>query len=297
MKRREFIRALGAGLIGSRFISPEDLFAAPVRKPLLAVVRGDDPARMTAEAVNMLGGMAAFVSRGDVVVVKPNMSWDRTPSQAANTNPDVVSEVVKLAYGAGAAKVKVFDNTCNSARRAYERSGVAEAARRAGAEVFFTSERDFKKTRIGGEVLKEWLVHREAIEADKIINVPVAKHHSLAGLTMGIKNLMGLVGGRRNLLHQQIHKNIVDLAGFFRPVLVVLDAYRILVANGPQGGSLEDVKVARTVAASTDQVALDSFGATLFEIEGSDLPYLREARARGLGESDLGEVDVIEKTI
>jgi uncharacterized protein (DUF362 family) len=241
--------------------------------------------------------MSSFVSKGDVVIVKPNIGWDRTPEQAANTNPLVVAALVTLAFEAGAKKVKVFDNTCNTARRCYKKSGIEDAAREAGADVFFVEERKFKKTNLGGEVLKEWPVYREALEADKIINAPVAKHHTLARLTLAMKNLMGLIGGSRNLLHQKMDTNIVDLAAYFKPSLTVLDATRILTANGPQGGNLKDVKTLNTVAASTDQVAIDSYGATLFDMAGDELGYVREAHERGLGEKDLEKLDVLRENL
>jgi uncharacterized protein (DUF362 family) len=298
MDRRFFIKTASIGLIGSRFVSPADLFAGePAPGPALAVVRGDDPAAITQAAVEAVGGMSAFVAKGDVVVVKPNIGWDRTPEQAANTNPVVVSTLVTLAFKAGAKKVKVFDKTCNSERRCYERSGIADAAREAGADVFFVEDRKFEKVDLGGEHLSEWPVYRDALEADKIINVPIAKHHTLAKLTLSMKNLMGLIGGRRNLLHQNLGGNIADLAAFFKPVLTVLDAWRILTGNGPQGGNLKDVENPRVVAASADQVAIDAWGATLFGQTGNDLGFVREAHRRNLGEMDLSRVNVIKKSI
>jgi uncharacterized protein (DUF362 family) len=298
MDRRSFIKALSLGLASSRFIDPTDLFARPPEDATaLSVVKGEDPAAMTVKAVEAIGGMSRFVSSGDIVVVKPNMSWDRTPEHAANTNPVVVATVVTLAYDAGAKKVKVFDNSCNTDRRCYKKSGIADAAGEAGADVFFTEERKYKKTDLAGEKLREWPVYEDALEADRIINVPIAKHHSLSRLTLSMKNLMGLIGGPRNLLHQQIDVNVADLAGYFRPTLTVLDGVRILTRGGPQGGNLDDVQVMNTVAASTDTVAIDAFGATLFGMTADDLGYVREAHARGLGEMDLGKVRIIEQTL
>jgi uncharacterized protein (DUF362 family) len=295
MDRRTFIKAFSAGVIGSGLIDPAEVFSLAAPEPsVLSVIKGSDPAAMTAKAIAEIGGMSKFVTSGDVVLVKPNMGWDRTPEHAANTNPIVVGTLVKLAYEAGAKKVKVFDYTCNSARRCYKKSGIAEAAKDAGADVSFINDKKFKKHDIGGEVLKEWPVYEEALEADKIINVPIAKNHSLAGYTLSMKNLMGIIGGRRNLLHQKLATNVVDLAAFFKPALTVLDAYRVLTANGPQGGNLNDVKMKNTVAASSDQVAIDAFGATLFGITADALPHVGEAYARGLGEKDLSKVRVLE---
>ena len=298
MKRRTFLKTFSAGLVVSGFMDPTDLFSfAGENGSVVSIARGDDPALLTAKAVEALGGMSKFVSRGDVVLVKPNMGWDRTPEQAANTNPDVVATLVRLAFEAGAKKVKVFDNTCNSARRCYKRSGIAAAAEAVGANVTFVEERKFKKTNLEGEVLSEWPVYEEALEADKIINVPIAKHHTLARLTLCMKNFMGLIGGRRNLLHQKLDTNVVDLASFFKPTLTVLDAYRILTANGPQGGNLKDVETTKTIAASTDQVAIDAFGTTLFGMTADAFPHIRKAHERGMGEHDLSKVKLIENTV
>lgn len=298
MDRRTFIKSVTAGVIGARFIDPEVVLAEPSKTTsTLAVVKGGDNAAITRAAVDAVGGMSSFVSKGDVVVVKPNIGWDRKPEQAANTDPIVVATLVTMAFEAGAKKVKVFDNTCNTERRCYERSGIEEAAKGAGADVFFTEERKFKKVNLKGEKLKEWPVYKDALDADKIINVPVAKHHTLARLTLSMKNFMGLVGGSRNLLHQSLDLNIVDLTAYFKPTLTVLDAVRILTANGPQGGNLKDVETRNTVAASTDPVAIDSFGATLFDMTGEQLGYVREGFERGLGEMDLTKVDIVEKSL
>ena len=299
MNRRTFLRAVSTGFAAAPFIRPAELFAftVPEGLPHLSIVTAADPASATKKAVEIVGGMSAFVSRGDVVVVKPNIGWDRTPEHAADTNPTVVATIIELAYDAGAKKVKVFDNTCNAARRCYARSGIEEAARGAGADVSFVDERKFRKVDLAGEVLGEWPVYEDALEADKIINVPIAKHHTLARITLSMKNLMGLIGGPRNLLHQKLDTNIVDLAGFFKPTLVVLDAVRILTANGPQGGNLSDVVETNTVAASRDQVAIDALGATFFGMTADDMPHILDAYGRGLGEKDLGKLTVVRENL
>ena len=302
MDRRRFLETLSVGIIGSQVIGPRELFAAfpagdDAEGPTMSVVKGLDPAATTRAAIAALGGMGRFVARGDVVIVKPNIGWDRTPEQAANTHPAVVASLVALALEAGAKKVKVFDNTCNTNRRCYERSGIAEAARSSGADVFFMDERKYRRVDIKGEKLREWPVYEDALEADRIINVPVAKHHTLARLTLSMKNLMGLIGGGRNLLHQKLDVNVVDLTAYFRPTLTVLDAVRILMRNGPQGGNPKDVEVRNTVAASIDPVAIDAYGATLFGMKGDDLGFVREANARGLGEKDLSRVKIIEQDL
>jgi uncharacterized protein (DUF362 family) len=294
LDRRRFILSLAAGAAGMfvskgrarAFAAPREdkpSIATPPAKHDMAVVRGTNPDLAVRKAIELIGGMPSFVSRGDVVLVKPNIAWDRTPEQAATTNPAVVAALVGMALEAGAKKVIVADNTCNDARRSYVRSGISDAAKSAGAEVVFMEDRHFIKTNVKGEVLKDWLCYRGALDADKIVNVPIAKHHGLSRVTLSMKNLMGVVGGARNLLHQRLTESVVDLAAFFKPQLTVLDAVRILKANGPQGGSTKDVERLDTVAASADPVRIDAFGATLFGIEPEDFPPIALGEKRGLG--------------
>ena len=234
-------------------------------------------------AVDAIGGMKSYVSRGDVVVVKPNIGWDRLPIHAANTNPDVVGAVVKLAFEAGAKKVTVADGSCNDPNRCFQRSGIWRAAYALGAEVVLPAEHRFRTTRIKGEVLDEWPIFTTLVDADKVINVPVAKHHNLAKYTAAMKNWYGVLGGRRNRLHQSIDVSIADLATFMRPSLVVVDATRVLMRNGPQGGNIDDTRVLSTVIATVDQVAADAFGCTLIGQHRDNVPYLKMGHERGLG--------------
>jgi uncharacterized protein (DUF362 family) len=222
------------------------------------------------------------------VVIKPNIGWDRTPEQAADTNPAVVAALIRMCLEAGAKTVKVFDRTCNDARRCYVQSGIEPASQKAGAEVSHIDDRKFKEVAIPrGEAIKSWPLYRDILEADKIINVPIAKHHSLSGLTLSFKNWMGVMGGSRGRIHQNINESLVDLATVVRPALVVLDAVRILTANGPQGGNLKDVKQLDTIIVGVDQVAVDSYGATLFGKKGADLGVVIAAHRRGMGIMDL----------
>ncbi|MGC2448033.1 MAG: DUF362 domain-containing protein [Candidatus Sulfotelmatobacter sp.] len=252
--------------------------------PQIAILQGNDPAALVREAINDLGGIQRFVSRGEVVLVKPNIGWDRTPEQAANTNPDVVAEVVRQCLGAGAKRVVVTDVSCNEPRRCFQRSGIAEAAKQVGAEVILPDPSNFKEVNLQGEVLHAWPVFEPFLNADKIINVPIAKHHGLTGTTLGMKNWYGILGGQRNQLHQKIHESLVDLADFVRPTLTIIDCYRILLRNGPTGGNLEDVLLKKTLLASTDPVAIDAYAAKAYwDIEVDALPYLKLAAKRGLG--------------
>ncbi len=265
--------------------------AADPTLPEIAVITGDDPTQLTRQAVEELGGIRRFIARGDVVLVKPNIGWDRTPEQAANTNPDVVAEVIRQCSNAGAKRVIVTDVSCNDPRRCFQRSGIAEAARLAGAEVVLPDPAMFKDVDLHGEILRAWPVLGLFLNADKIINVPIAKHHSLTGTTLGMKNWYGMLGGPRHQLHQQIHESLVDLADFVRPTLTIVDCYRILARNGPTGGNLQDVILKKTLVAGTDPVALDAYVAKAYwNLEVSSLPYLKMAANRGLGTYEFEKV-------
>lgn len=295
MHRRAFIKS--AVLAGAALSLPTG-FAPFVRRleaagpPDLVVVQGASAAGITRAAVDGLGGIRRFVSRGAVVVVKPNIGWDRTPEYAANTNPEVVATVVRLCYEAGAKTVKVFDHPVADARRTYKQSGIADAAAAAGASVRFVDERKFKDMQINGLALKSWPLYTEAIEADTIINLPIAKTHGISGLTLGMKNWMGVMGGWRGRIHQRIDESLVDVTRVVKPTLIILDAVRILTGNGPQGGSLADVRRLDTVAAGVDPVAVDAFGATLFGMKPAELGCVRVGHQARLGSMDLGRMNI-----
>lgn len=297
INRREFLRiaaASGAAVAGA--ISNGALFGShdqPGSPAKLAVVQNGLPGIMIQKAIEALGGIGRFVKRGDVVVVKPNIGWDRVPEQAATTNPEVVAEIVRLCVQAGASKVKVFDRTCNEPRRCYHRSQIEPLARQAGAEVSHIYEQKFKTAAIpNGQQLKSWPFYVDALEADVYINVPIAKHHSLSRLTLGLKNTMGIIGGNRGQIHNHFDQKIVDLNTVIRPQLTIIDAVRILVNNGPQGGNLNDVKETKTIIASIDPVAADAYAATLFGLRPTELGFLVEAQKRGLGSFDFNQMKI-----
>ena len=261
--------------------------------PVLAFARDENPGALLRRVIRGLGGIHRFISRGDVVVIKPNMAWDRAPEQAANTNPDVVAEMVRLSFEAGAKSVTVSDVSIHDAPRVFARSGIAAAARAAGARVVLPEPRRFREVDLAGEVLGVWPVFEAFLNADKLINIPIAKQHSLCGVSLGIKNLYGILGGQRRRLHQRIHECLADLAAFLRPTLTVLDAWRVLVRNGPTGGNLEDVVNARTLIAGTDPVALDAWAARAWwNLDASALPYLQLAAARGVGTPDFEKLRI-----
>jgi len=295
MNRRDFIKSAviaGAALSVPPVIEPVITRVFGAAQPDLVIARGAPPAKITRAAIDGLGGIKRFIGRGDVVVVKPNIGWDRTPEYAANTNPEVVAAVIRLCFEAGAGKVKVFDNTVNDARRTYKQSGIADAAKSAGALVSFIDDRKFKDMRINGLVLKSWPLYTDVFEADKVINIPIAKTHGIAGLTLGMKNWMGIMGGWRGRIHQRIDESLVDLAMTVKPVLTILDAVRILTDNGPSGGDLKDVKILNTVVAGVDPVAVDAFGTTLFGMKPADLGSVRIGHQIRLGSMDLGKLSI-----
>jgi uncharacterized protein (DUF362 family) len=295
MNRRDFIK--GAALAGLYLKIGPTFVEGQTAAPDLAQVQGEDPAAITRAAVAALGGMKKFVSRGDKVIIKPNIGWDRVPEMAACTNPDVVRALVEMSLNAGAKDVVIMDNTTNQAKRCYIRSGIQDAANQAGGKVLFTDEHRLKKVPLKGEWLKGWEVFQDFLEADKIINVPIAKVHSLCRLTLSMKNWLGAIGGARNQLHQKLDQAIVDLQAFFKPSLTVLDAYRILVRNGPQGGRPSDTQLTKTVVAGVDAVAVDALGAAFFNIKPQELLYLRLAQERGLGKFELEKLHIEKRTV
>jgi uncharacterized protein (DUF362 family) len=222
------------------------------------------------------------------------VGWDRTPLQAANTNPVVVATLVSLCVGAGAASVIVTDNPCNEAGRCFTRSGIWKAAEGAGAVVVLPAPQRFRTYELGGVALGRMPVLAAAVEADRFINVPIAKHHGFAGFTGAMKNLYGVLGGRRDRLHQRIDDSIADLADFVRPTLTVMDATRVLVRNGPQGGDIGDTEAVGRIIASVDQVAVDAHACGFVGLAPADLPYLALAAARGLGAADPNRVALRE---
>ncbi|MBN1612359.1 MAG: DUF362 domain-containing protein [Polyangiaceae bacterium] len=283
-----------AGQVRDRQVRDFGAKARP-EQPSLAIAKStQEPEVLARRAVEALGGMKRFVSRGDVVAIKPNIGWDRLPVHAANTNPRVVAELVKLALQAGAGRVVVTDASCNEPNRCFQRSGIWRAAYDAGATVILPAEHRFRELRLHGDVLDTWPVLTPILDADKVINVPVAKHHNLARYTGAMKNWYGLLGGRRNRLHQELDASIADLATFLRPTLTVVDATRVLMRNGPQGGNIDDARDVFQVVASIDQVAADAYACTLIGERPQNIGYLKLAQGRGLGTTDWQRLRHVE---
>lgn len=292
MDRRTFIKTTGtATLLAPTLI--RDAFAAR-EQSLVAVAEGTDYPAITRKVINAVGGMKSFVKPGNVVVVKPNMGWDRSSELAANTHPQVVRTVVEECLAAGAKKVKIFDYTCNDSRRCYVNSGIEGVLKgMKNVECKQIEPERFKKTVLNGQFLKEWELYDEALLADVYINVPVAKHHGLSKLTLGLKNVMGIMGGNRGYIHRNLDVALADVNSHVKKHLTIIDATRILIAHGPQGGNIADVKVLNKIIASTDTVAADAFATTLFGMKPSDIPVTVTAYKRGLGEMNLDKIKIV----
>ncbi|MBU1340260.1 MAG: DUF362 domain-containing protein [Proteobacteria bacterium] len=301
MDRRKFLKQLSLWSAGVILTPPvfnltPNLFGSPLEVSDILVAKGEDYSGMVQKIVSSLGGMQAFVKTGDTVVIKPNIGWDRTVEQGANTHPVIVVQLAKLCLDAGASKVLVFDRTCNEERRCYTNSGIKSALKEIGdnrIRMDYIDDRKFIPVTIKkGIVLKEWSFYKDALKADCYINVPVAKHHSLSGLSLGLKNIMGVIGGRRGRIHYQLGAKLADLNMVIKPDLTIVDATRVIVRNGPQGGDLKDVKKLDTIVGSLDPVAVDAYATTLFGLKPHQVEATLEAYKRGLGQIDLDKCSI-----
>jgi uncharacterized protein (DUF362 family) len=304
--RRDFLArsAAGAMALASPALFNKSVFAAEGAKTepaKMAIAKWTGPrdlnasqisqaaVKLTEQAIQGIGGLNRFVTRGSVIWIKPNIGWDRGPEMAANTNPDVVSTLIRLCFEAGAKTVKVGDNPCMIAAKTYVSSGIAPAAEKLGAEVVFLDRSRFKETDIKGELIKSIPVYPGIMECDLVINVPVIKHHGMSIATMCMKNYMGVIE-KRPTIHQDFAACLTDLTRFMKPQISVLDAVRILTNNGPVGGNLSDVALKLTLAASTDVIALDSWGAGVLGKPFAEIPYIARGAAAGLGTTDYQSI-------
>ena len=308
--RRQFLERMlalaGTALATAAFISllscskeptpepPSDNITPPSPPPgdaaYLAVARGESPTTLVQRSINALGGIGRFVKPGNDVIIKPNICGSgRTPEYASTTNPEVVAALVALCLGAGAKRVRVMDFPFSGTPNdAYNNSGIAEAVRKAGGDMEVMTKMKFQDTPIpNGKAITSCRVYTDIVEADVLIDVPIAKHHSDTVLTLGMKNMMGVVSNPQSYHTADMAERVTDLNCLVRPHLVVVDAIRILMNNGPTGGNLNDVKRMNTVIASHDIVAADSYAATLFGKTALDLPIVRAGARRGLGTMDL----------
>ncbi|HOT14616.1 MAG TPA: DUF362 domain-containing protein [Bacteroidales bacterium] len=308
MKRREFIgKSLGATLLAGAGLSlgtTPDLFASESSSSKagsydLVAVRGGEPEVMLDKALEALGGMQKFVKKGQKVVVKPNIGWDKSPEFAATTNPALVKRIIEHVYKAGAKEVIVFDFTCDNPKKCYENSGIKKAVEEAGGVlVSGNNEADYKPVSVPkGIKLKEAKEHKQILDADVVINVPVLKSHQGSTVTISMKNLMGIIWDRGYWHRNDLHQCIADFATYRKPTLNIVDAYRVMMKNGPKGVSVSDVKLMKSLIVSTDIVAADAAATKLFGLEPRDIDHIRIAHEMGVGNMNLDKLNIARLTV
>lgn len=301
MDRREFIKsatstiAIGATTHAFAEAPPADKTTQPVEKSDVVVVRNGEPVAMFRKGIDALGGMKAFVKPGQKVVVKPNAAWDKTPEEAANTSPELVAEIVRQAIAAGASEVIVFDNTCNNWRKSYETSGIEKAVTEAGAKMLPANLESHYVAREcpKAKVMKKALIHKALIAADVVINVPILKNHGGAKMTSAMKNWMGVIWDRRYMHSNNLPQCIADLILYRKPDLNVVDAYRIMTANGPRGVSKADLMTPKYMILGTDPVAVDALSTKLMKYKLAEVPYLGIATEMGIGQSADDKINIM----
>jgi uncharacterized protein (DUF362 family) len=302
MKRRDFIKkTAGASVAATAALAFNNLNVLFAQQAIsstlpydLVAVRNGEPDVMFDSAIASLGGMETFVKKGQKVVIKPNIGWDVSPERAGNTNPLLIKRIAEHCFAAGAKEVYVFDNTCDDWNKCYQTSGIEEMAKQAGVKVVpGNSEGYYHPVEIArGVSLKSAKVHELILESDVFINVPVLKHHSSADLSIAMKNLMGVVWDRMYWHRNNLHQCIADYATFRKPDLNVIDAYRVMMKNGPRGVSVSDVVMYNTQILSADIVAADAAAAKVFGSEPSDISYIVKAAELGTGTYDLEKLNI-----
>jgi uncharacterized protein (DUF362 family) len=275
-------------------------FSVPtVTGQTMSIVQGPDRKQTVTKAIELLGGIERFVKKGETVAIKPNVAFASPPMLGATAHPELVAEVVTLCYKAGAKLVYVTDNPINDPASCFTLSGVGKAASAAGARVILPKLYHFKYTTLqGGKLIKNWpIFFGPFAKVDKLIGITPVKHHARAGASMSMKNWYGLLGGRRNIFHQDINTIIAELSMMVKPTLVILDGTEVMMTNGPTGGSVSDLKRTNTLIASCDMVAADSFGCSLLGLKPSDLPYLAKANKAGAGTTNYEALNPIRGTV
>lgn len=303
MKRREFFsRSVKAGLAAGAyytFSGSLNLLGNPktIQSEIydLAAIKGGEPDAMFDIAIQSFGGMKKFVKPNQTVVVKPNIGWDVSPDRAANTNPKLISRIIKHCFDAGAKDVYVFDHTCDNWTSCYSNSGLEKAAKDAGAKVVpGNNESYYHKVEIpDGKRLKEDKVHELILESDVFINVPILKNHGGADLTIAMKNLMGIVWDRGYWHRNDLHQCIADFSTYSRkPDLNIVDAYNVMKQNGPRGVSKADLVTLKSLLVSKDIVAIDAAAAKLFGKEPKEVKYIKYADEMNIGTMDLSKLKI-----
>jgi len=303
MKRREFLKTTAGASVAATsalvFGNLKSLFASPANSlindnfDMVAVMNGE-PDVMFDKAIDSYGGISNFVKKGNTVVVKPNIGWDVIPEKAANTNPILIKRIVEHCINAGASEVYIFDNTCDEWTNCYRNSQIESAAKEAGAKVVPGNlEKYYRAIEIpGGISLKEAKVHELILDCDVFINVPILKHHSSADLSIAMKNLMGVVWDRRFWHRNDLHQCIADFTTWCKPTLNVIDAYRVMMKNGPRGVSTKDVVTYKTQLLSTNIVTVDAAASKVFGSDPEKIGYIKKAGDMGVGNYNLEELNI-----
>jgi uncharacterized protein (DUF362 family) len=302
MDRRDFIKKsvlLGAAAGAAQSLGKFSNLLASERTPTpkgydLVAIKGGEPQAMFDRAIDSLGGMKAFIKQGQTVVLKPNIGWDMSPERAGNTNPLLIKQIIKHCKNAGAKDVYVFDHTCDYWKKCYSNSGIESAVKDAGGKIVSgESEGYYHDVEVkSGSILKNAKVHELILNSDVFINVPILKHHGSAGITIGMKNLMGAVWDRRFWHQNDLQQCIADFASYRKPDLTIVDAYNVMKRNGPRGGSKEDLVTMKSLLISRDIVAIDAAAAKLFGTEPEKIDYIRIANQMKLGVMDLNKLSI-----
>ncbi|MCM8772826.1 MAG: DUF362 domain-containing protein [Candidatus Omnitrophica bacterium] len=294
MKRREFIKKsflfLTSLSLSNLFKNNKNISFAEEKESEIYAAKGLNIAEITTKVIEAMGGISKFVKRGNKVVIKPNIAWNRTPDQCANTNPEVVATIVKLCKKAGAKEIIVMDNPVNPWNVTYTVSGIKEVVEREGG--IMKPPVEWITVNIGGEVLKEAEILKEVYECDILIDVPVVKVHSGGVVTIAMKNFMGIVKDRGYFHRTDLHKCIAEITKYILPKtkLIILDAIKVMLTRGPQGpGELKELNM---VIGGTDIVALDAYGTTLLNKKPEQVPHIRYAAEMGLGVMDLSKIKI-----
>ena len=299
--RRKFLKTAAAGIALSLTGGPS--FSLAKEEYDLAVISGE-PAAATRKALEAMGGISRFVKKGQRVVLKPNMSFARTPDFSATTHPLVVATVAQACMEAGAQQVLVLDHTLQRAELCLERAGIREACKNiSGAHVLALQERKFfGEIKVPqGKVLERVEVFKEILDGHVLINIPVAKSHSATGVSLGLKGLMGMIWDRESFHSQyNINQAIADLATIIKPQLTILDATRALASGGPGGPG--EVKKPNLIVAGIDPIAVDSYGVSIVPwygqtFKGRQVEHVLAAHQRGLGKIDVEQLKIFKEKV
>jgi len=304
MERREFLKGALLLSVGGVVKAKEGSLFAAAPKEIgknndLVAVMGGEPQELYSKAIELMGGLSKYIKRGYRVVVKPNIGWDKTPEYGANTNPQLVEAIVRDCFRVGASQVTVFDHTCDEWRACYKNSGIEEAAKRGGAKIAFAHDEKYYRIVQLPQALsmKQVKIHEAIVESDAWINVPVLKNHGGAKMTISMKNFMGIVWDRRFMHANNLQQSIADCSTYEKmPVLNIVDAYRIMVKNGPKGRTVEDVETPKALFISTNVVSADTAAIKFFSqfvpVELDDVHHIALAEKMGIGSTNLDQLKI-----